>query len=43
VYRTPERLATAPNQGWSWDITKWLGPAKWTSFDLDVMLDIFSR
>ena len=29
VYRKPELLATAPNELWSWDITKLLGPAKW--------------
>jgi putative transposase len=28
---------------WSWDITKLLGPAKWTYFYLYVLLDIFSR
>jgi putative transposase len=43
VYRKPELLATAPNQVWSWDITKLLGPAKWTYFYLYVLLDIFSR
>ena len=42
-YRKPELLATAPNQVWSWDITKLLGPAKWTYFYLYVMLDVFSR
>jgi len=42
-YRKPELLATAPNQVWSWDITKLLGPAKWTYFYLFVILDIFSR
>jgi putative transposase len=31
-YQKPELLATAPNQLWSWDITKLLGPAKWTYF-----------
>ena len=35
--------ATAANQVWSWDITKLLGPAKWTYFYLYVILDIFSR
>jgi transposase InsO family protein len=25
-------MATAPNQLWSWDISKLLGPAKWTHF-----------
>jgi putative transposase len=43
AYRKPELLATAPNQVWSWDITKLLGPAKWTYFYLYVILDIFSR
>jgi putative transposase len=42
-YQRPELLATAPNQVWSWDITKLLGPAKWTYFYLYVLLDIFSR
>jgi putative transposase len=39
----PELLATQPNQLWSWDITKLLGPAKWTYFYLYVILDVFSR
>ena len=43
AYRKPELLATAPNQVWSWDITKLLGPVKWTYFYLYVILDIFSR
>ena len=43
VYSKPELLATEPNQVWSWDITKLLGPAKWTYFYLYVILDIFSR
>lgn len=42
-YAKPELLATAPNQLWSWDITKLLGPAKWTYFHLYVILDVFSR
>ncbi|MBI3336144.1 IS3 family transposase [Candidatus Peregrinibacteria bacterium] len=42
-YKKPELLATAPNQVWSWDITKLLGPEKWTYFYLYVILDIFSR
>ena len=42
-YQKPELLATAPNQLWSWDITKLRGPAKWTYFYLYVMLDVFSR
>jgi putative transposase len=43
VYAKPELLATGPNQVWSWDITKLLGPVKWTYFHLYVILDIFSR
>jgi putative transposase len=43
TYHRPELLATAPNQLWSWDITKLLGPAKWTYFYLYVILDVFSR
>lgn len=42
-YKKPELLATAPNQLWSWDITKLLGPVKWTYFYLYVILDVFSR
>jgi putative transposase len=42
-YSKPELLATGPNQVWSWDITKLLGPAKWTYYYLYVILDIFSR
>src|SRR5213593_3627928 len=43
LYAAPELLARRPNELWSWDITKLLGPAKWTYFYLYVMLDIFSR
>ena len=43
AYKKPELLATGPNQVWSWDITKLLGPVKWTYFSLYVILDIFSR
>jgi putative transposase len=42
-YQKPELLATAPNQVWSWDITKLRGPVKWTAYYLYVILDIFSR
>jgi putative transposase len=42
-YMKPELLATAPNQVWSWDITKLLGPQKWTYFHLYVLMDIYSR
>jgi putative transposase len=43
VYKKPELIAEAPNQVWSWDITKLMGPAKWTYFYLYVIIDIFSR
>ncbi len=43
AYQKPELLATAPNQLWSWDITKLRGSAKWTYFYLYVILDVFSR
>jgi putative transposase len=39
----PELIADAPNKIWSWDITKLLGPHKWTYYYLYVILDIFSR
>ena len=42
-YVRPELLATGPNRLWSWDITKLLGPWKWTYFYLYVILDVFSR
>ena len=43
AYKKPELLATAPNQVWSWDITKLHGPVKWSYFHLYVLIDIFSR
>jgi putative transposase len=42
-YSAPQLLATGPNQVWSWDITKLLGPVKWSHFYLFVILDLFSR
>jgi len=42
-YQAPELIAGRQNEVWSWDITKLLGPAKWTYFYLYVILDIFSR
>jgi len=39
----PELVASAPNQVWSWDITKLRGPVKWTYYYLYVILDIYSR
>ena len=43
AYQKPELLAQRPNEVWSWDITKLMGPAKWTYFYLYVIIDIFSR
>ena len=42
VYQKPELLAEAPNQVRSWDISKLMGPVKWSYFYLYVILDIFS-
>jgi putative transposase len=42
-YAAPELLAARPNELWSWDITKLLGPRKWTYYYLYVILDVFSR
>jgi putative transposase len=42
-YAAPELLASRPNELWSWDITKLLGPTKWTYYYLYVLLDVFSR
>lgn len=39
----PQLVATAPNQVWTWDITKLLGPRKGDLFYLYVILDLFSR
>lgn len=39
----PHLVATAPNQLWSWDITKVLGPTKRTVYYLYVILDVYSR
>ena len=43
AYQKPELLAERPNEVWSWDITKLMGPTKWSYFYLYVILDIFSR
>ena len=43
VYQKPELLAEGPNEVWSWDITKLMGPVKWSSFYLHVILDIDRR
>lgn len=43
AYAKPELMATAPNQVWSWDITKLRGPSKGIYYHLYVILDIYSR
>jgi putative transposase len=43
AYAAPQLMCTKPNELWSWDITKLLGPSKWTYFYLYVILDVFSR
>ena len=39
----PSLLATAPNQVWTWDITKLAGPTRGVFYCLYVVLDLFSR
>jgi putative transposase len=41
--KRPELTATKANQVWSWDITKLAGPTRGVSFDLYVIIDIYSR
>jgi len=43
AYAKPELVATAPNQVWSWDITKLKGPTPYLYYSLYVILDLFSR
>lgn len=43
AYAKPQLVATGPNQVWTWDITKLLGPALGVYFFLYVLLDLFSR
>jgi putative transposase len=43
TYAKPELVATAPNQTWSWDITKLKGPIPYLYYSLYVILDLFSR
>lgn len=43
AYTKPELVATAPNQVWSWDITKLRGPVTHVYYYLYTILDIFSR
>ena len=39
----PRLMASAPNQVWTWDITRLPGPRKWVTYPLYVVLDLFSR
>lgn len=43
AYVKPELVARAPNQVWSWDITKLAGPHRGVYYCLYVVMDIFSR
>ena len=43
VYTKPELLAVRPAEVWSWDITKIKGAVKWETYQLYVIMDIFSR
>jgi len=43
AHEAPALVATAPNQVWSWDITKLRGAHKGQWFYLYVVLDIYSR
>ncbi len=43
AHAKPELIARAPNEVWSWDITRLRGAMKWQFFYLYVLLDIFSR
>jgi len=43
AHTKPELVAAGPNAVWSWDITKLLGPVKWTYYYLYVIIDIYSR
>jgi putative transposase len=43
THTKPTLTATAPNQVWTWDITKLRGPLKGVFYCLYVILDLFSR
>jgi putative transposase len=42
-YEKPQLVATAPNQLWSWDITRPMGPSKGVYYHLYVIIDVYSR
>lgn len=41
--KKPELVAHAPNQVWSWDITRLAGPTRGVYYQLYVIIDIYSR
>ncbi len=41
--KRPELIARAPNEVWSWDITKLAGPQRGVYYELFVIIDIYSR
>lgn len=41
--KRPELIARAPNQVWSWDVTKLAGPERGVYYELFVIIDIYSR
>jgi putative transposase len=43
TYVKPSLTASAPNQVWTWDITKLAGPTRGVFYYLYVVLDLFSR
>jgi transposase InsO family protein len=43
TYTKPQLVATAPNQVWTWDITKLPGPTKGTYFSLSSVASTFAR
>ena len=43
AYKKPELVATAPNQVWTWDITKLRGTATHVYYYLYTIIDMFSR
>lgn len=42
-YIKPQLVATGPNQVWTWDITRLLGPRTGIYYSLYVILDLYSR
>lgn len=42
-YEKPQLVATAPNQLWSWDITRLMGQSKGVYYQLYVIIDVYSR